>query len=86
MAELESRSCVVTAVDNAEQAVEVVAKGEPLDLLLLDIENKHQSPLESFNDLQSSLSPSGSATVETLLEVHGASDYFNLWSRSKVPE
>lgn len=83
--ELESREYVVTAVASREEAVAVVERGEPLDLLLLDIDNENQTPLQSFNDLAGSLSmlglsrvlmlPTESEAVETLLEAYGASDY-----------
>ncbi len=83
--ELELREYIVTAVPNSYDAALEIEKGEPLDLLLIDIENEHQSPMKSFSDLSSSLSmiglslvlliPAGSEAVETLLETHGAADY-----------
>lgn len=83
--ELERRQYVVTAVANSDEAKEILALGEPLDLLLLDIESVSLSPLQSFNDLSASLSmlglstvilvPQDGAAVETLLTTHGATDY-----------
>jgi len=85
VAELESRDYVVTAVATTEEAVTEIERGAPVDLLLLDIDNEQESVMRSFSGLRGALSWVGlsamlllrerSETIETLLEVHGASDY-----------
>jgi len=84
-AELESRDYIVTAVATMEEAVTEIESENPLDLLLLDLEKGQESVMRSFSDLRGALSwvglsailllPERSETIETMLEIHGASDY-----------
>ena len=83
--ELESRDYIVTAVDSAVEAARIIENGDPIDLMVLDVEHETRSPMDSFTDLRSALSwvglspllllPSGAQAVETALEIHGAVDY-----------
>lgn len=83
--QLEAMDYVVTALKDSESAKTHIASGYPVDLMLLDIESASATPMSQFDTLQSALAyigitavlliPEGATEVETLLELHQATDW-----------
>jgi len=83
--QLEAMDYVVTALKDSESAKTHIASGYPVDLMLLDIESASATPMSHFDTLQSALAyigitsvlliPEGATEVETLLELHQATDW-----------
>ena len=76
---------VVTAVADSTGARQHIESGAPVDLLLIDVERESATPMKAFTTLHSALAysglsavlliPEGSEALETLLEIHNASDW-----------
>ena len=76
---------VVTAVADSTGARQHIESGAPVDLLLIDVERESATPMKAFTNLHSALAysglsavlliPEGSEALETLLEIHNASDW-----------
>lgn len=76
---------VVTAVADSADAKAHIESGMPVDLMLIDVERESATPMKAFTTLHSALAFSGlsavllipeeSEALETLLEIHNASDW-----------
>jgi len=76
---------VVTATKDSNAAQKHIESGAPVDLMLVDIEQANNTPMASFATLHSALAyagisavlliPDGSESLETLLDIHNASDW-----------
>ena len=85
--QFEAMNYVVTAVKATSEAKAHIASGYPVDLMLLDVESQFATPMTQFDTLQSALAyigisavllvPEGATEVETLLEIHQATDWLS---------